>query len=201
MSVGSGTQGGVTGLLVSDLSIDGEDSSNGVGLRIKTSQGAGGEVSATYARVCIRREKQPIVIDPFNSAPTSTTDFQPDLHDIRYLDIHAVNLPGAKYPGSTNWNIVMNGVSATNLLTSVLLDNVFFDVAPAWGNSSKAPFVGSPNFASFIIGPGSTSFPIPTTGQDVTVAGAAAAAAARKNALDCSHAFVPFRSVNRKSPI
>lgn len=201
MSVGSGTQGGVTGLLVSDLSIDGEDSSNGVGLRIKTSQGAGGEVSATYAKVCIRREKQPIVIDPFNSAPSSTTDFQPNLHDIRYLDIHAVNFPGAKYPGSTNWNNVMNGVSATNLLTSVLLDNVFFDVAPAWGNSSKAPFPGSPNFASFVIGPGSTSFPIPTTGQDVTVTGAAAAAASNRKALDCSHAFPPFSSVNRKSPI
>jgi polygalacturonase len=201
MSVGSGTQGGVTGLLVADLSIDGEDSSNGVGLRIKTSQGAGGEVSATYARVCIRREKQPIVIDPFNSAPTSATNFQPDLHDIRYFDIHAVNFPGAKYPGSTNWNNVMNGVSATNLLTAVLLDNVFFDVAPAWGNSGKAPFAGSPNFASFIIGPGSTSFPIPTTGQDVTVMGAAPAMTSSRRALDCRHAFPPFSSVNRKSPI
>jgi polygalacturonase len=201
MSVGSGTQGGVTGLLVWDLSIDGEDSSNGVGLRIKTSQGAGGEVSATYADVCIRREKQPIVIDPFNSAPSSTTDFQPNLHDIRYFDIHAVNLPGAKYPGSTNWNNVMNGVSATNLLSSVLLDNVFFDVAPAWGNSSKAPFTGSPNFASFVIGRGSTSFPIPTTGQDVTVTGAAAGTASSQKALDCSHAFPPFSSVNSRSPI
>ena len=201
MSVGSGTQGGVTGLLVWDLSIDGEDSSNGVGLRIKTSQGAGGEVSATYAKVCIRREKQPIVIDPFNSAPSSTTDFQPNLHDLRYFDIHAVNLPGAKYPSSTNWNDVMNGVSATNLLTSVLLDNVFFDVAPAWGNSSKAPFTGSPNFASFIIGPGSTSFPIPTTGQDVTVTGAAAGMASSENAVDCSRAFPAFSSVNSKSPI
>jgi polygalacturonase len=201
MSVGSGTQGGVTGLYVWDLSIDGEDSSNGVGLRIKTSQGAGGEVTATYARVCIRREKQPIVIDPFNSAPSSTTDFQPNLHDIRYFDIHAVNLPGAKYPGSTNWNNVMNGVSATNPLSSVLLDNVFFDVAPAWGNSSKAPFTGSPNFASFIIGPRSTSFDIPTTGLDVTVTGAAAGTASSENALDCSHAFVPFSSVNSKSPI
>ncbi len=201
MSVGSGTQGGVTGLYVWDLSIDGEDSSNGVGLRIKTSQGAGGEVSATYARVCIRREKQPIVIDPFNSAPASTTEFQPNLHDIRYFDIHAVNLPGAKYPGSTNWNNVLNGVSATNLLTSVLLDNVFFDVAPAWGNSSKAPFTGSPNFASFILGPGSTSFAIPTTGLDVTVTGAAAGTASSDRAVDCSHAFPPFRSVNSRSPI
>jgi polygalacturonase len=201
MSIGSGTQGGVTGLFVWDLSIDGEDSSNGVGLRIKTSQGAGGEVSATYAKVCIQREKQPIVIDPFNSAPTSTTEFQPDLHDIHYLGIHAVNLPGAKYPSSTNWNNVMNGVSESNLLTDVVLDNVFFDVAPAWGNSSKAPFSGSPNFAGFVIGPGSTSFPIPTTGLDVTVTGAPAGTATSANAVNCGNAFPPFSTVNDKSPI
>ena len=158
-------------------------------------------VSATYASVCIRREKQPIVIDHFNSAPSSTTDFQPNLHDIRYFDIHAVNLPGAKYPSSTNWNNVMNGVGATNLLTSVVLDNVFFDVAPAWGNSSKAPFTGSPNFASFLIGLRSTGLPIPTTGQDVTVTGAAAGTASSEDALDCGHAFPPFSSVNSKSPI
>ena len=201
MSVGSGTQGGVSGLYVWDLSIDGEDSSNGAGLRIKTSQGAGGEVSALYAKVCIQREKQPIVIDPFNSAPSSTTEFQPNLHDIRYLGIHAINLPGAKYPSSTNWNNVMNGVSDTNLLTDVVLDNVFFDVAPAWGNSGKAPFAGSPNFASFVIGPGSTSFAIPTTGLDVTVSGVPAGTASSENAVNCSDAFPPFRSVNDKSPI
>lgn len=201
MSIGSGTQGGVTGLFVWDLSIDGEDSSNGVGLRIKTSLGAGGEVSATYAKVCLQREKQPMVIDPYNSAPSSTTEFQPNLHDIRYLGIHAVELPGAKYPGSTNWNNVMNGVSATNLLTNAVLNNVYFDVAPAWGNSSKAPFTGSPNFAGFVIGPGSTSFAIPTTGLDVTVTGAPAGTATAENAIDCSNAFPPFRTVNDKSPI
>src|ERR1700733_711948 len=201
MSVGSGTQGGVTGLLVWDLSIDGEDSSNGLGLHIKTSLGAGGEVTATYAQVCIQREKQPIVIDPYNSAPSSTTQFQPDIHNINYLGIHAVNLPGAKYPSSTNWNNVLNGVSATNLLSNVVLDNVFFDVAPAWGNSSKAPFTGSPDFASFVIGPGSTSFPVPATGQDVTVTGAAAGTATSDKAVDCSKAFPPFSSVNDKSPI
>ena len=200
MSVGSGTQGGVTGLFVWDLSIDGADSSNGVGLRIKTSLGAGGEVSATYAKVCIQREKQPIVIDPFNSAPAATTDFQPSLHDIRYLGIHAVNFPGAKYPSSTNWNNVINGVSASNLLTNVVLDNVVFDTAPSWGNSGKAPFAGSPNFASFVIGPRSTSFAIPTTGQDVTVTGAPGMAAGDA-AVDCTNAFPAFHLVNDKSPI
>jgi polygalacturonase len=201
MSVGSGTQGGVTGLFVWDLSIDGEDSSNGAGLRIKTSQGAGGEVSAMYAKVCIQREKQPLVIDPFYNAPSSTTAFQPDIHNVYYRDIHAVNFAGAKYPNSTNWNNVLNGVSDANLLTEVVLDNVYFDVAPAWGNSSKASFTGSPDFASFVIGKGSTSFAIPTTGADVTVTGAPAGTASSENALNCTNAFPPFHSVNDKSPI
>jgi polygalacturonase len=201
MSVGSGTEGGVTGLYVWDLSIDGEDSSNGAGLRIKTFQGGGGEVSATYAKVCIQREKQPLVIDPFYSTLSSTTALQPDLHDIRYFGIHAVNFAGAKYPNSTNWNNVMNGVSASNLLTDVVLDNVFFDVAPAWGNSSKATFTGSPNFASFVIGTGSTSFAVPVTGQNVTVTGAPDGTATSEKAVDCSNAFPLFSSVNDKSPI
>jgi polygalacturonase len=201
MSIGSGTEGGVTGLYVWDLSIDGEDSSNGAGLRIKTYQGAGGEVSSTYAKVCIQREKQPIVIDPFYSAATSTTSYQPNLHDISFVDIHAVSLTGAKYPNSTNWNDVLNGVSASNLLTNVTLDNVYFDRAPAWGSSSKAPFTGSPDYATIIIGSGSTSFPIPTSGTDVTVSGSTPGTTSSGNAVDCSAAFPTFNSVNPQAPI
>ncbi|HEY2675703.1 MAG TPA: hypothetical protein VGI65_01955 [Steroidobacteraceae bacterium] len=172
----------MTGLLVWHLSINGEDSSNGVGLRIKTSVGA-----------------QSIVIDPYNTPLHH--DFQPDLHDIRYLGIHAVNLPGARYPSSTNWNNLMNGVSVSNLLTDVFLDNVFFDVAPTWGNSGKAPFTGSPTFASFVICADSTSFPLPSTCQDVTVKGAPEGTAISENAVNCRDAFPPFRSVNDKLPI
>jgi len=201
MSVGSGTEGGVTGLYVWDLSIDGEDSSNGAGLRIKTWPGGGGEVSATYAKVCIRREKQPIVIDPFYNATSSTTSYQPNLHDIQFVDVHAVTLAGAKYPSSTNWNDVLNGVSATNLLTNVTLDNVYFDRAPAWGSSSKASFTGSPNYASILIGSGSTSFAVPTSGLSVTVSGSAPGTATSGNAVDCSSAFPSFSSVNPQAPL
>ncbi len=201
MSVGSGTEGGVTGLYVWDLSIDGEDSSNGAGLRIKTWPGGGGEVSATYAKVCIRREKQPIVIDPFYSAATSTTSYQPNLHDIQFVDVHAVTMAGAKYPSSTNWNDVLDGVSATNLLTNVTLDNVYFDRAPAWGSSSKASFTGSPNYASIVIGSGSTSFAVPTSGLSVTVSGSTPGTATSGNAVDCSSAFPSFSSVNPQAPL
>jgi len=201
ISVGSGTQGGVTGLYVWDLSIDGEDSSNGAGLRIKTYQGAGGEVSATYADVCMRREKQPIVIDPFYSTATSTTAYQPNLHDIQFVDVHAVSLTGAKYPTATNWNNVLNGVSASNLLTNVTLDNVYFDRAPAWGSSSKASFTGSPNYTTIVIGSGSTSFPIPTSGLSVTVSGSTPGTTTSGNAVDCSSAFPLFSSVNPYAPI
>jgi polygalacturonase len=201
MSVGSGTQGGVTGLYVWDLSIDGEDSSNGAGLRIKTYPGAGGEVTATYADVCMRREKQPIVIDPFYSAATSTTSYQPNLHDIQFVDVHAVSLAGAKYPNSTNWNDVLNGVNASNLLTNATLDNVYFDRAPAWGSSSKASFTGSPNYTTIVIGSGSTSFPKPTSGLNVTVSGSTPGTASSGNAVDCSGAFPSFSSINPQAPI
>jgi polygalacturonase len=201
MSVGSGTQGGVTGLYVWDLSIDGEDSSNGAGLRIKTWPGGGGEVSATYAKVCIRREKQPIVIDPFYNAATSTTSYQPNLHDIQFVDVHGVTMAGAKYPGSTNWNDVLDGVSATNLMTKVTLDNVYFDRAPAWGSSSKASFTGSPNYASIVIGSGSTSFAVPTSGLSVTVSGSTPGTASSGNSVDCSSAFPSFNSLNPQAPL
>jgi hypothetical protein len=33
------------------------------------------------------------------------------------------SLAGAKYPNATNWNDVLNGVNASNLLTTVTLDS------------------------------------------------------------------------------
>jgi hypothetical protein len=141
------------------------------------------------------------VIDPFYSTATSTTAYQPNLHDIQFVDVHAVTLAGAKYPGSTNWNDVLNGVNASNLLTNVTLDNVYFDRAPAWGSSSKSSFTGSPNYTTIVIGSGSTSFPIPTTGLGVTVSGSTPGTASSGHAVDCSGAFPSFSSVNPQAPI
>lgn len=191
MSVGSGTAGGVSGLQVWDLAIDGEGSSNGAGLRIKSYAGSGGSVSASYTKVCLQNEKQPIWIDPYYSSSSSTT-LIPNFHDISLRWIHVVSEAGAKYAGGT---ISLNGHSAANPLSRLTLDNVYFDTAPSWGAPSKAPSgwpsATAPNYASFVIGSGSTSFAIPTSGSGVTVSGTAGSASAA-NALDCSSAFVKF---------
>jgi hypothetical protein len=89
------------------------------------------------------------------------------------------------------------------LLTNVTLDNVYFDTSskgdPAWGNSSKASFTGSPNYASVIVGSGSTNFAIaPLTGATVTGTTGTATLGA---AVDCSAAFPTLKSVNALSPI
>ncbi|HEX5127365.1 MAG TPA: glycosyl hydrolase family 28 protein, partial [Rhodocyclaceae bacterium] len=206
MSVGSGTEGGVSGLQVWDLSIDGKGSSNGAGLRIKSSATEGGSVSATYTKVCIQNEKQPIVIDP-NYSSTGGSSLFPDYHDISFVGIHAVTLAGAKYPNSTNWNNVIDGYNASFMVKNLILDNVYFDTSvkgdPAWGNSAH-PGVGyvsaAPNYANIVIGSGSTNFAIPTNGASVTVTGTTGTATAG-NAVDCTSAFPAFSSVNPLAPI
>lgn len=60
MSIGSETNGGVSAIDVSDLTIDGADN----GLRIKSNPSRGGLVEGvSYRDVCIRNVKHPIVMD------------------------------------------------------------------------------------------------------------------------------------------
>jgi polygalacturonase len=69
VSIGSETDGGVHGLRVLDLSIDGADN----GLRIKSNSTRGGLVDdVAYEDVCIRATKNPIVLDTTYSSPDSS---------------------------------------------------------------------------------------------------------------------------------
>lgn len=69
MSIGSETDGGVNGILVRNLTIDGADN----GLRIKSDSSRGGEVAnVLYDNVCIQGSKRPIVIDPFYEGKQGT---------------------------------------------------------------------------------------------------------------------------------
>jgi polygalacturonase len=69
MSIGSETDGGVHGVRVLDLSIDGADN----GLRIKSNSTRGGLVDdIRYEDVCIRATKNPIVLDTAYSSPDSS---------------------------------------------------------------------------------------------------------------------------------
>ena len=65
MSIGSETNGGVSAVRVSDLSIDSADN----GIRIKSDRSRGGLVQdISYENVCMHNVKNPIIMDPYYSS-------------------------------------------------------------------------------------------------------------------------------------
>jgi polygalacturonase len=111
MSIGSGTNGGVSDILVSDLSIDGADN----GIRIKSDRSRGGLVrNVSYDNVCIRNVTNPIVVTPWYTTSSGTR--LPIYRDIVLKDVHSVT------PG---W-VTLVGLDAEHKL-GVTLDNVNID--------------------------------------------------------------------------
>ena len=111
MSIGSNTGGGVSDVLVRNLSIDGAQN----GIRIKSDPSRGGLVHAiTYENVCIRNVTNPIVLTPHY------TDFSgellPEYRDITLRNVHILT------PG----DYVFAGLDSHHEL-GVTLDNVFAD--------------------------------------------------------------------------
>jgi polygalacturonase len=141
MSIGSETFDGLNGMKVWDLVVDGQDNANGVGLRIKSYGGNGGEVqNVLYQSVCMRRVKEPLVFDPYYSSASSTTTKLPSFHDITIQDFHYVNYSGSAYPGGTlSFSGYTNGSTVTNPLM-IALNNVVFDSAPSYKSSDKSTF-------------------------------------------------------------
>ena len=111
MSIGSGTAGGVSHVLVRDLTIEGATN----GLRIKSDPSRGGLVQdINYENVCIRNVTNPIVLTPHY------TDFSGDLipqyRGITLRDVHIL----------TAGDYVFSGLDAQHGL-DVTLNNVFAD--------------------------------------------------------------------------
>jgi polygalacturonase len=111
MSIGSGTGGGVSDVLVRNLSIDGAQN----GIRIKSDPSRGGLVHAIrYENVCIRNVTNPIVLTPHY------TDFSgqllPEYRDITLRNVHILT------PG----DYIFAGLDSKHEL-GVTLDNVFAD--------------------------------------------------------------------------
>jgi polygalacturonase len=119
MSIGSETDGGVSAVRVSDLSIDGADN----GIRIKSNASRGGAVrDIVYSDVCIRDTKNPILIDSNYSSTgvtASTRDKLPTFQGIVFNGVRVLS-PGI---------ITLDGYDATHRL-GITLDNVTLD-APA----------------------------------------------------------------------
>jgi polygalacturonase len=165
MSIGSNTDGGASGILVSDLSIDGSDN----GLRIKSNSTRGGLVKEVlYHDVCIRGTANPIYMDTSYSAHASdATGRIPVYRDIL--------LSGVRVFGGGK--VTLEGYDAAHRL-GIQFDNVAFDDAAAIQVSAK--------HADVAVGPG--PFALKITGEGVTVTGTPGAG--QPNA--CADKFVPF---------
>ncbi len=111
MSIGSGTNGGVTHMLVDDLTIDGADN----GIRIKSDRSRGGLVhDLVYRNVCIRDVKNPLVFTPLYT--TFSGNQLPVYRDITLENIHIL----------TAGSYTFLGLDAEHKL-SITLNNVFAD--------------------------------------------------------------------------
>ena len=164
MSIGSETNGGVSAVRVSDLTIDGADN----GIRIKSDVSRGGLVhDVSYEDVCMRNVKNPIVMDPFYSK--SSGDLPPAYEDIVLRDV----------TGLTPGKVTLQGLDAQHLL-KMRLEGVFIDGLKE--EQIRAQHV------RLVIGAAGINFK--PQGEDVQITGAGNKGRQRS----CQEAFVAFPS-------
>jgi polygalacturonase len=162
MSIGSETNGNVSAVRVTDLSIDGADN----GIRIKSNSSRGGLVhDVVYQDVCIRDTKNPILMDTHYSFYGKVRNLLPVFNDIVLRDVHV--LGGGK--------ITLEGYDAAHRL-GIQFDNVIFEP------QQLIKLIAS--HADITLGPGQVNFlPI---GDDVNISGRSG----RGGPLSCADKFV-----------
>ena len=193
VSIGSETTKGVSSVLVDDLSVDGFDDAQVNGLRIKTYDTVGGDVSnVTYSNICMRNVKQPLIFDPYYSSGKHTNS--PNVHDITISGMHV--LASAKYgAGKLIFRGYHNG-STANLLT-MTLDNVVFDSTGFLTSAGKKGGPTQPDYATLTLGPGPVTVPfVASSAANFSVIDSRKGSTA---AINCGSAFASFPSAN--SPI
>lgn len=195
LSIGSETNTGVSDVTVQDLVVDGHDSPNGVGIRIKSDASRGGVVSGvTYQGVCMQNVRQPLVFDSYYSSSKGkkypwfkniTINGLHDLGSVAYGGGQAVFAAYAKQP------------------LQIALNNVQFDGAQPttyMKGHNGSPSVLPANTA-FTFGPGTVSFAEELTQQHGTGVSFAGSITASPAPVDCSQAFVKFSTVQPNAPI
>ena len=197
MSIGSETNSGVSNVAVTDLTMDGYDSPNGNGLRIKSDSSRGGMVSdVRYEQVCMRNVRQPLVFDPYYSSAKGSL----------YPSFTGIVISGFRDLGSAasqSSQVTFSGYATNGVVKplEITLDNVVFDgTQPALATGHNGGPSVLPAYTHFTLGPGPVSFAnsiVTSTAADVTVSGSPGNAAP----VDCSGAFVPLKSVLPDSPI
>ena len=164
MSIGSETVGGVSHVLVTDLTLDGTTS----GIRIKSNSSRGGLVhDVTFENVCVRNSKTPVDLDTAYTNPGPYANRLPVFEDIT---LRNVRIAGGGI-------LKLNGFDATHRI-GVRFDGVMLD--------TPAAFQTVANHADITLGPGPVNFNI--GGRDTTVKGAPG----KGRPAPCSAAFVPF---------
>jgi polygalacturonase len=174
MSIGSETNGGVSALRVTDLSLDGPDS----GIRIKSMGTRGGLVhDAVYQDICIRDSPRPIDITMAYAAngPVKGPS-PPTFRDITLRDVRI----------SGGGKILFDGYDHVHR-AQINLDGVFLiDLA-----SPRTPYTYTLDYADIAYSPGGSNIQLPK-GTDVTITGKPSSA----KPASCAGRFVPFPETN-----
>lgn len=162
MSIGSETNGGVSDVLVSNLTLDGTTN----GIRIKSDPSRGGLVQdVTYQNVCMRNVKYPILMTPAYSHARG--HLLPEYRDITLRDVRVLT------PG----NYILEGLDSQHKL-GVTFDNVFV-APPKRVQAANAVLTLGPKLGNFA-----------PSGEDVTLLKAANSKPGTP--INCSGRFVPF---------
>jgi len=166
MSIGSGTSGGVSGIRVTDLTIDGADN----GIRIKSDRSRGGLVEdVSYENVCMRNVANPIVLTSMYT--TFPGDKLPIYRNILLKDVRSV---------TTGWFTLL-GLDSQHKL-GVTFDNVTVDgLRPAGVRAENADIRIGPRRGNLI--PSGTGVSVQDSG------------AAQSAPLSCQDRFVPFPAI------
>lgn len=164
ISIGSETNGGVSAVRVTDLSIDGADN----GIRIKSNSSRGGLVhDVVYQDVCIRNTKNPVLLDTHYSFYGQARNLLPVFKDIVLRDVRVEG--GGK--------VTLEGYDAAHRL-GVRFDNVLLEPAQLIRLFAA--------HADILLGPGAANFQ--PSGEDVKISGKAGQAAP----TSCAGKFVPL---------
>ena len=191
MSIGSETVSGVHHMVVDDLSIDGNNSPNSNGLRIKSDASRGGSVSdVSYNNVCMRNLHHPIVLDSYYSKEEGSKF--PSFTDIHFNGIHDLGVSGSEHEIN-----VFSGYSTAkvNNPLDISLNNVVFD-------GQQPVFTPETLRAARLhLGPGPVSF---TSALETMRSGHIQVDSSFGKAevvpVDCHDAFVRYNSILPSAP-
>jgi polygalacturonase len=166
MSIGSETNGGVSKIRVSDLSLDGPDN----GIRIKSNGSRGGLTQdVDYDDVCIRNSPHPITLDTaYDAAGTLRGNSPPSM---RNVTLHNVRVSGGG-------KITFNGYDHTHRI-AVTLNGVQI--------TDDAHYTYEVRNADITLGPQPTNLHLPA-GEDSTIHGNPG----NGTAASCAGMFLPF---------